>query len=123
MNHILEPMGGYFQVRYVSGKTLGEKVLESGLIINMKHEEKNRVVQILSCGPGLYNPMSGGRFDHGLNPGDLVYVNQHGPIIIEHLKSLPTQEETFLLGETDIFAVYSRYPDALKLGICEKLPE
>jgi co-chaperonin GroES (HSP10) len=120
--HLIEPLGGYFLVRYVSGKKLDKKS-ESGLILVTKQETKNRVMQVLACGPGMYNPFSGGRFEHGINPGDLLYVNQHGPAIVEHIEAVGKQEETFLLGETDIFGVYARYKDALDKGLCEALPE
>lgn len=114
----LEPLGGFYEVRYIQNKQI-EKKSELGLYISEKNPEKSRIVQVVSKGPGMYNMAGDGYYDTGVKVGDLIYINQHAPIKIMHLAGVEDVEETFLVAESDIFAVYMRYAKAVEVGLVQ----
>ncbi len=112
----LEPLGGFMQVRLLT-HVPGKSTSAHGIILPDKAVEKTRIAEVVAIGPGTYNPYNGGRFDSGVRVGDLIYIMQHGPIKIIHHPDFKEEPETFLIGETDVYAVYMRKEEAIKAGL------
>jgi co-chaperonin GroES (HSP10) len=116
--HIIKPIGSYFQVRLLKTPA-GQQMTPGGIVLPAKAEIQTRVVEVLAAGPGVYNPFNGGRFEHGIEVGDLLYINQHAPVVIEHLQDIKMNEdeETYLVSENDVFAVYMTRDVAKEKGL------
>jgi co-chaperonin GroES (HSP10) len=113
--HLMKPLGAFLQVRLLETDK-GEKV-KGGIIIKEKQPEKTRIAEVLAVGPGHINALTGGRFTPAFSVGDLIYINQHGPVQVLHLEMYEDEPESYIIGENDVYGVYMPYEEALAAGL------
>lgn len=122
---VLEPLGSYMQVRLLEQKN-SEQVTAGGIVLTPKAAEAPRVGEVLSVGPGLYNPMGDTPetmyFTPDIEVGDLVYFLQNGPVKIVHLQMFKDEPESYMVAEGDVLGIYMRNEVAAEHGLVEKRP-
>lgn len=118
---LMKPLGSFCQVQYI--EKIVEKTTSTGLVLPQSNIEKQRIVQVLAVGPGRYNPFKGESIPCPYKVGDLLYTNQHGPVMVLNNTKVKVEEETFLLGESDIYALYRTYAEAVEEGLVEEFDD